>query len=106
MLLSGIVHCPTENSKEKCAYHLFVIQTEKRDALQTYLLEQGIETKIHYPIPIHLQQCARSLGYKRGHLPETEKQSAQILSLPIYQTLTQAQLAYVVKTIQQFFRGQ
>lgn len=101
--LSGIVQCPIEKSFERSSYHLFVIQTEKRDALQTYLLKNGIETKIHYPIPIHLQKCAQSLGYKKGDLPTTEKQSQRILSLPIYQTLTQRQLDYVIKKIRSFF---
>lgn len=101
--LAGAVQCPTEERYEKCAYHLFVIQTESRDALQSYLLKNGIETKIHYPIPIHLQKCAQSLGYKKGDFPVTEKQSQTILSLPIYQSLTPEQLDYVSEKILRFF---
>jgi len=102
--LSGVVECPSEESFEKHAYHLFVIQADKRNQLQDALLESGIETKIHYPIPIHLQKCARDLGYKKGDFPQVEKQSKRILSLPIYQTLTQRQLAYVVEKICKFYR--
>lgn len=104
--LSQVVQCPTEQNFEKCAYHLFVIQTERRDELQSYLLKNGIDTKVHYPIPIHLQKCAESLGYKMGDFPMVEKQSKMILSLPIYQSLTQQQLDYVVEKILAFFRFQ
>ncbi|MBI3012953.1 MAG: DegT/DnrJ/EryC1/StrS family aminotransferase [Elusimicrobia bacterium] len=103
--LEGLVTCPIESRGEKCAYHLFVVQTEKRDALQSYLTQKGIETKIHYPIPIHLQRCAKSLGYKKGDFPVTERQSERILSLPIYQTLTRDQLDYVIETITHFFKN-
>ena len=101
--LSDIVQCPSEEKFEKCAYHLFVIQTKKRNELQTHLLKNGIETKIHYPIPIHLQKCAKNLKYKKGDFPMVEKQSQQILSLPIYQTLTKKQLDYVIQTLRNFF---
>ena len=101
--LSGVVICPEEKSFEMCAYHLFVIQAERRDDLQKFLLENGVETKIHYPIPIHLQKCAEGLGYKAGDFPVTEKQSRMILSLPIHQYLTQNQLELVVKSVRKFY---
>lgn len=101
--LSGIVQCPQESANGRDAYHLFVIQADRRDALQEHLLKQGVETKIHYPIPIHLQACAKNLGYGRGDFPVVERQSQRILSLPIYQTLKQSQLDHVVKTIREFF---
>lgn len=102
--LSGIVKCPTEGPNEYCAYHLFVIQTERRDDLQIYLSENGVDTKIHYPIPIHLQRCAQDLGYEPGAFPMVEKQARQILSIPIYQTLTKAQMDYVIEKITKFFK--
>lgn len=102
--LSEVVKCPTEEHFEKCAYHLFVIQSDKRDKLQSYLLENGIETKIHYPIPIHLQECATDFGYKRGDFPVAERQSKTVLSLPIYQSLTQSELNYVIEKISKFYR--
>jgi dTDP-4-amino-4,6-dideoxygalactose transaminase len=80
-----------------------VVQTDRRDELQAYLLKNGIETKIHYPIPIHLQKCAEGLGYKKGDFPEAERQAGKILSLPIYQTLTQNQLDYVIEKISAHF---
>lgn len=101
--LSDIVACPTEEKHEKHAYHVFAIQADRRDELQKYLLEKGVDTKIHYPTPIHLQVAAKGLGYKKGDFPEVEKQSNRILSLPIYQTLTRSQLEYVVKSIRSFY---
>jgi len=102
--LSDIVICPQEKSYEKHAYHLFVIQAERRDALQDHLTKEGVETKIHYPIPIHLQKCAEGLGYREGDFPNVERQSRMILSLPIHQYLMQVQLEYVVKKIKDFYR--
>ncbi len=101
--LSDVVICPCEETYERQAYHLFVIQADRRDELAEYLLKNGIETKIHYPIPIHLQKCAENLGYKLGDFPEVEKQSKMILSLPIHQYLTQKQLELVVKSIRKFY---
>lgn len=102
--LSGVVQCPTEESFERCAYHLFVIQAERRDELHSYLLKNGIDTKIHYPIPIHLQKCAEFFGYEKGDFPNVEKQSKRILSIPIYQTLKKSQLDLVIEKIQKFYR--
>ncbi len=102
--LNGIVDCPPEESYEYCAYHLFVIQADRRDELQAYLLKNGIDTKIHYPLPIHLQKCAEGLGYKRGDFPEVEHQSQRILSIPVFQTLKKSQLDYVIEKITKFYK--
>jgi dTDP-4-amino-4,6-dideoxygalactose transaminase len=102
--LAGLVKCPTERADEFHTYHVYVIQTDRRNDLQKFLLNQGIDTKIHYPIPIHLQKAAEGLGYKRGSLPVTEKQADQILSLPVNQYLTREQIDYVIDRIRVFFR--
>ncbi|HEY4499887.1 MAG TPA: DegT/DnrJ/EryC1/StrS family aminotransferase [Candidatus Paceibacterota bacterium] len=101
--LSDIVFCPQENNQEKSAYHLFVIQTPERDKLQSYLIKNDIETKIHYPVPIHLQACSKELGYAKGDFPVAEKQSQTILSLPIHQALNRSQLDYVIEKTLKFF---
>jgi len=101
--LQDIIQVPHEKNYERSSYHLFMIQCKKRDALQKHLSQQGIETKIHYPIPIHLQKPGRELGYKPGDLPKSEKQATTILSLPIYPELTDTQIEYVVKTIRTFY---
>jgi dTDP-4-amino-4,6-dideoxygalactose transaminase len=73
--------------------------------LQEYLDKSGIETAIHYPIPIHLQPAAKELGYRRGDFPITERQADRILSLPIQQFLTVDDQAYVADRILAFFEG-
>ena len=97
------IKLPKDKPYEKAVYHTFVIEMDNRDALRSYLLEHGIETSVHYPVPIHLQVAAKDLGYKRGDFPVTEKQSERILSLPVHQNLQDDDLDYVVKTIKAFY---
>lgn len=101
--LHGIVEFPEDKKFEKSVYHLFMIQCDDRNKLQRYLSDNGIETKIHYPIPIHLQKPAKELGYKKGDLPFAEKQSERILSLPIYPELTPDDIKYVTSKIKEFY---
>ncbi len=84
-------------------YHLFIIETDHRDALQKHLSEAGIQTAIHYPVPIHLQPAYAELGYRRGDLPQAERLADRILSLPMFPTLTAGELTYVTTKIQNFF---
>ncbi len=83
-------------------YHTFVIQTKNRDGLMKFLKKNGIETAIHYPVPIHLQPAAKFLGYSKGSFPVTEKQSQQILTLPINQNLNQAALRRITNYLNNF----
>ncbi len=101
--LKGVVELPGERSDEFHTYHLFVAQVDRRSELQKFLAGEGIETKVHYPLPIHLQKAAEALGYKRGSLPMTEKQADRILSLPINQYLTVEQVDLVVSSIRKFY---
>lgn len=101
--LQGFVKVPANSEDGKSVYHTFVIQTEKRNKLQKYLEQHGIGTKIHYTIPIHLQRAAQILGYKKGDFPVCEKLVGMILSLPVYQGLTEDELGYVVDNVQSFF---
>ena len=103
--LSEIVEGPVERESEFHTYHVFVIQCDRRTELQAYLDARGIETKIHYPIPIHLQKAAAYLGYKRGDLPQTERQMNRILSLPIHQFLADEQVDFVADSIRSFYKG-
>jgi dTDP-4-amino-4,6-dideoxygalactose transaminase len=105
-LLSGIkeVYYPQDEEYMKSVYHIFVIQAERRDELKNYLAEQGIGTRIHYPIPIHLQEAAKDLGYSKGSLPVTEYLSERILSLPVYQTLAEDNIRLICKTIREFYQ--
>ena len=86
-------------------YHLYVIRVQKRDALQAYLRERGIETGIHYPVPIHLQEAYGYLGYRKGDYPVTEEFAGQILSLPMYPELSVEQTSYVAAAVRDFVGG-
>jgi dTDP-4-amino-4,6-dideoxygalactose transaminase len=85
-------------------YHLYVIQAPKRNELQKKLGEHGISTKIHYPIPIHLQPAAEYLGYRHGSLPRTEAQADRILSIPIHESLSPDDIRYVVAAIEAYYQ--
>jgi dTDP-4-amino-4,6-dideoxygalactose transaminase len=84
-------------------YHLFVVETAERDALRDFLMEQGIQTGIHYPIPIHRQEAYRDLGLGPGAFPHAERLAQESLSLPMYPELTEEQIGNVTGTIREFF---
>jgi dTDP-4-amino-4,6-dideoxygalactose transaminase len=80
-------------------FHQYTIRISRRDAVQKTLNEQEIATTVYYPTPIHLQPIYSSLDYRQGDLPQTERACQEVLSLPIYPELTQAQIARVVEAI-------
>ena len=86
----------------KHVYHLFVIRTKKRDLLKNYLEKKGIATGIHYPVPIHLVPSFKSLGYKEGDFPESEKAAKEILSLPMFPELKDSEIVKVAQEINSF----
>jgi dTDP-4-amino-4,6-dideoxygalactose transaminase len=94
---------PLEKDFEFNSYHTFVIQVEKRDELKRFLFKKGIETAIHYPIPIHLQPASNRLGYKKGDFPIAESQANMILTLPINQNLTESQILKISSEINNFY---
>lgn len=84
-------------------YHLFVIRTNQRDLLQKHLTENGIGSLIHYPIPPHLQEAYRQLGYQKGDFPIAEIIAETCLSLPMWPGMTLEMVNYIGRTIRQFF---
>lgn len=98
------VFMPAEAAAEFNTYHTCVVQLERRDELQKFLAERGIGSAIHYPIPIHRQPAAASLGWGAGSLPEAERQAGRILSLPVNQFLGEAEVAEVADTVNGFYR--
>ncbi len=85
-------------------YHQFVLRAERRDALREHLTQAGIQTEVYYPVPLHLQECFKNLGYRAGSLPESEKASKDTIALPIYSELTADQQSAVVDAIAAFYR--
>lgn len=88
----------------KPVYHLYVIRVERRDELRKYLGERGIGTGIHYPLPLHLQEAYRDLGYKEGTFPVSERVAREVLSLPMYPDLEEEGIEKVVSSIKEFLR--
>ena len=88
-------------------FHQYTIRVlnGRRDALQKHLKEQGVGTQVYYPLPLHLQPCFRHLGYKEGDLPESERASREVLSLPMFPELTAEEQDYVVQKICEFVKG-
>jgi len=84
-------------------YNQYTIHSKKRDELQAFLKENGIGTEIYYPLPLHLQECFKDLGYKKGDLPASEEASSSVLSIPVYPELIPAQKDYIVQKISEFY---
>lgn len=83
-------------------WHLFVIQTDLREAFMNYLSEHEIQSLIHYPIPPHLQEAYADLGYKVGDFPISERLAKRVLTLPLYNGMTQEEMDYLIQTINNF----
>lgn len=99
------IRIPARRPGVRHVYHLYVIRAERRDELLAYLNRNGIEAKVHYPIPVHLQKAAQSLGYKKGDFPISEEDSKNIITLPAHQHLTPEEIEYTVEQVKQFYQG-
>ena len=84
-------------------FNQYVVRAQNRDALRARLTERGIGSEIYYPVPLHLQKCFTYLNHHAGDFPQSERAAAETLALPIYPELNEAQLAYVVATIAEFY---
>ncbi|MEE8062559.1 MAG: DegT/DnrJ/EryC1/StrS family aminotransferase [Gemmatimonadales bacterium] len=98
----GVVPPPTDEANEHI-FHQYTIRAGRRDALREHLNESGIGNKIYYPLALHLQPCFADLGYQRGSLPVTEAAMDEVISVPIYPEMSNAQLDRVVEVIQGFY---
>lgn len=103
--LADFITIPPRRTGIRQVFHTYVVQAKDRDKLLQYLNDNGVEAKIHYPIPIHLQRAAQYLGYHEGDFPVTEAQSSSIITLPVHQHLRQDQLDYVISTIKKFYKS-
>ncbi len=85
--------------------HQYVIRVQERDRLQEFLKQKGIATGIYYPLPLHLQPCFSSFGYKKGDFPVAEEASLTCLALPVYPELKKAEKDHIVASVREFFKG-
>lgn len=101
--LDSKVTIPKRVANDIETYSLYMVLCKERDNLIKYLREKKIDAKIHYPIPLHLQDAALNLGYKVGSFPVAEDQAYKILTLPVHQYLDETQLKYVINSISDFY---
>jgi len=100
-LLSGSdVQTPVEMPYARHVYHVYTLRSPDRDGLQAALASEGIQTGIHYPVPVHLQPAYADLGYARGAFPQSEKAAAEVLSLPLFAEMTNEQIEAVCRVVQ------
>ncbi|MFM9907102.1 MAG: DegT/DnrJ/EryC1/StrS family aminotransferase [Nitrospiraceae bacterium] len=85
-------------------YNQFTVRVSKRDELRAFLKEKGVGTEVYYPLPMHLQNCYRELGHQKGSFPLSEQAAQEVMSIPIYAELTEAQQVYVVEMIGEFYK--
>ncbi|HPJ71608.1 MAG TPA: DegT/DnrJ/EryC1/StrS family aminotransferase, partial [bacterium] len=102
--LSPFVTHPPRLPALREAFHTYVVQVERREELIEFLARRGVETKIHYPIPVHLMEASRDLGYRKGDFPVAEVQADRIVSLPVHQHLVPQQIEYVIESVRVFYR--
>lgn len=104
MFAESVIQRPFVREDCVSVYNQYCIRVPQRDGLVKYLKERGIGSGIYYPVPLHLQECFRYLGYKEGDFPESEKAAKEVLAIPVYPELTDRMKAYVAETILAFLQ--
>lgn len=103
--LSNFIKLPPRRKGIKHVYHLYIFYAENRNGLLDHLIKNGVEAKVHYPIPLHLQNAAAFLGYKKGDFPVCESQCESIITLPVHQHLRDEEISYVIEKVKEFYSG-
>lgn len=101
--LAPMVRVPVRRPGVKHVFHLYVLRVERRDELLRFLNERGVEAKVHYPIPMHLQEASARLGYKAGDFPKAEADAKSIITLPAHQHLTAAEIDHTIGQVRAFY---
>jgi len=101
--LQDFVRVPLRPPGNIEAYQLYLASFKRRDELCDYLVSKGIEVKVHYPVPLHLQKAGALLGYKKGDFPVSERQAEEIMSIPSHQYITPEQINYTLTQIRSFY---
>ena len=98
------IRVPRRRPDKEYVHHLYIVEARNRDGLLAHLVERGVEAKVHYPVPLHLQPFSARLGYRKGDFPATESQAAKIITLPVHQHLTEEEVEYVIEAVKTFYR--
>lgn len=99
------IEIPKRDQDIRHVFHLYMLRVKNRDALNQYCQKQGIETKVHYPIPLPYQQCSAYLGYKQGDFPKTERDCENIITFPCHQHLTDQEVDFIISTVKHFYES-
>jgi len=102
--LGEFIQIPKRRPGVRHVYHLYILRVKRRDELLSCLNDNGIEAKVHYPIPVHLQEAARYLGYKEGDFPVSEDHARCAITLPVHQHLTPDEVEYTIEHVRRFYR--
>ena len=94
---------PPRSKNMRHVYHLYMLHAERRDELVEHLLKNGVDAKVHYPIPMHLQKASAQWGYKKGDFPVSEAHTLSVFTLPVHQHMTEAQKQYCIDTVKSFY---
>lgn len=98
------IQIPSRPEHCKHVFHLYIIRAENRDNLKEFLVKNGIDAKVHYPVPMHLQPAAKSYDYKPGDFPVAEKTCKSVISLPVHEFISKNDREYVVDKILEFYK--
>lgn len=101
--LKPFVKTPHRPAEHREVYQLYLVTVERRDELVRHLVGHGVEAKVHYPVPLHLQKAAADLGYREGDFPVCEKQAKEILTLPSHQFIRRDEIDHMVDLIHGFY---
>jgi dTDP-3-amino-2,3,6-trideoxy-4-keto-D-glucose/dTDP-3-amino-3,4,6-trideoxy-alpha-D-glucose/dTDP-2,6-dideoxy-D-kanosamine transaminase len=99
------IRIPPRIANMRMVYHLYIVFAQDRDALLDHCVANGIEAKVHYPVPIYRQPALAHLGHKRGDFPVTDRHTGEIITFPCDQHLTRAEMDYVVDTVRSFYQS-
>lgn len=98
------IKIPPRYADRKQVYHLYIVRAERRDQLLAHLNKNGVDAKIHYPVPMHLQPAAKEFGYKAGSFPVAEKTCDAVISFPVHEFVTPEQRQTVVDKVWEFYK--
>jgi len=101
LLADTNVQLPEDSPENECVYHLFVVYVDNRDQVRAELEKRGVQTAVHYAVPIHLQEAFAELGYRRGSLPFTERACERVLSMPLFPEMIEEQVQYAAAALAQ-----
>lgn len=101
--MEPFIQVPRRRPGVRHVYHLYMIRVQARDALLAHLHARGVEAKVHYPTPVHLQPAACNLGYRRGDFPVAERTSETVVTLPAHQHLSDEQIDYAIEQVRAFY---